>query len=70
MNKSHMLKKISAVTGFLGILSLLLAWGAEFKGFVLGFESRHWYNDAMVFLLIAIWLKLCAIYHKSPENNV
>ena len=64
---SHTLKKFSAVIGVLGILSLLLAWVAEFRGFVFGFESRHWYNDAIVFLLVAIWFKLGAILHKGDS---
>ena len=51
--------------GMLGVLALFLAWGAETRGFVFGFESRVWYNDAIIFLLIAIWLKLGAIYHKE-----
>ncbi|MDP3770218.1 MAG: hypothetical protein U1A25_02250 [Candidatus Sungbacteria bacterium] len=67
MEKSHKLSKLSIVSGFLGVLALLLAWCAEYRGFVLGFESRHWYNDAMVLLLIAIWLKLGAIYHKGEK---
>ena len=65
MQKSHMLKKASVITGFLGILAFVLAWRAEFSGFIFGFESRVWYNDAIIFLLIAIWLKLGAIYHKG-----
>lgn len=65
MKKAHMLKKASVITGLFGILALLLAWRAEFSGFIFGFESRVWYNDAIIFLLIAIWLKLGAIYHKG-----
>ena len=60
-----MLKKCSAFVGILGVLALFLAWFAETRGFVFGFESRVWYNDAIIFLLIAIWLKLGAIYHKE-----
>ena len=67
MKKSHMLKKCSAIVGVLGILALFLAWWAESHGFILGFESRVWYNNAVVFLLVAIWFKLGAIYHKG-EN--
>ncbi|MEK9195553.1 MAG: hypothetical protein AAB975_04195 [Patescibacteria group bacterium] len=65
MKKAHTLKKASVIMGFLGILALIFAWRAEFSGFVFGFESRVWYNDAITFLLIAIWLKLGAIYHKG-----
>ena len=65
MKKSYMLKKCDGIVGGLGILALVLAWVAETRGFVFGFESRVWYNDAIIFLLIAIWLKLGAIYHKE-----
>ena len=65
MEKSYMLKKMSVITGFLGILALALAWFAEYHGFVFGFESRVWYNNAIVFLLMGIWFKLGAIYHKG-----
>ena len=60
-----MLKKFGGIVGVLGIMALILAWVAETRGFVFGFESRVWYNDAIIFLLIAIWLKLGAIYHKE-----
>ncbi len=66
--KSHILIKFAACTGCLGIFSFLLAWLAEFRGFVFGLESRVWYNDAIIFLLIAIWLKLGAIYHKGSAE--
>lgn len=65
MKKAHMLKKVSGIIGCFGLLALILAWRAEFSGFIFGFESRVWYNDAIIFLLIAIWLKLGAIYHKG-----
>ena len=65
MKKSYMLKKCGGFVGVLGIVALMLAWFAEMRGFVFGFESRVWYNDAIIFLLIAIWLKLGAIYHKE-----
>lgn len=65
MKKSSLLKTVSGIVGLFGIISLLLAWRAEFNGFMFGFESRVWYNDAMIFLLIAIWLKLGAILHKG-----
>jgi len=62
---SHTLKKFSAVAGSLGVLAFVLGWWAEYRGFVFGFESRVWYNDAIIFLLIAIWFKLGAILHKG-----
>ncbi len=62
---SHKLKMFSGVIGLLGILAFILGWWAEYRGFVLGFESRVWYNDAIILLLIAIWFKLGAILHKG-----
>ena len=51
------------------MLAFLFAWVAELKGFVFRFESRHWYNDAIVLFLAAIWLKLGAIYHKNDNQH-
>ncbi|GEM_PF-6803676 len=68
--KSHTLKKLSAVVGSLGVCTFLLGWWAEYRGFVFGFESRVWYNDAIILLLIAIWLKLGAIYHKEEKGTM
>ncbi|QQG45384.1 MAG: hypothetical protein HYW89_00385 [Candidatus Sungiibacteriota bacterium] len=65
MNKANNLTKISIVVGLLGVLSLVLAWIAEARGFAFGYTSDHWFNDAIVLVLIAIWLKLGAIYHKG-----
>ena len=67
MSKPHILTKLSILVGSLGVFAFVLAWIAELKGFVLYFEARHWYNDAMILLLIAIWLKLGAIYHKNDN---
>lgn len=63
-----MLKKASGIIGCLGLFALILAWRAEFSGFVFGFEPRVWYNDAIIFFLIAIWLKLGTIDHKGEGN--
>lgn len=68
MKKADMLKKGSVITGLFGVIALILAWRAEFSGFIFGLESRVWYNDAIIFLLIAIWLKLGAIYHKEEKG--
>ena len=65
-----MLCNISVAVGSLGILGLLFAWCAELRGFVFGFEARHWYSDAMVLVLIAIWFKLGAIYHKKGDGEI
>ena len=68
-SKSSLLTKFSILFGSLGVLALLLAWSAELRGFMLGFEARHWYQDAVVLLLIAIWLKLGAIHHKDDHKH-
>lgn len=69
MSKSSKLTKLSILFGALGMLAFLFAWVAELKGFVFRFESRHWYNDAIVLFLAAIWLKLGAIYHKNDNQH-
>ena len=69
MNISRILTKLSILFGFAGCVAFIFAWIAELKAFVLGFESLHWYQDATVLLLIAIWFKLGAIYHKSEGSG-
>ena len=66
-NKANTLTNLSIIVGLLGVLTLIFAWLADMRGFFLGFLSGHWYSDAIVLLLVAIWLKLGAIYHKGGQ---
>ncbi len=65
MEKSKTLTNLSIIIGLLGVLALIGAWVAGAEGTVLGMSQQHLFWDAAVLLLVAIWLKLGAIYHKS-----
>lgn len=65
MPKAQTLTNVSIVVGVIGILSLIGAWLAGESGLFLGFSQKHLFADAGLLLLIAIWLKLGAIYHKG-----
>lgn len=67
MDKAKVLTNLSILVGVLGAAALIFAWLADLRGFFLGFMADHWYSDALVFMLAAIWLKLGAIYHRKAE---
>ena len=65
MEKAGFLTNLSIAVGFLGVVALLLEWAA-FLGFLKA-PAGFWFNNAIILMLIAIWLKLGAIYHKGSS---
>ena len=65
MKKAETLTNLSIAIGFLGVLALIAEWLA-FLG-VVATPPGFWFNNAMVLLLVAIWLKLGAIYHRGGQ---
>ena len=63
-NKANTLTNVSIIVGVLGVAAFVLEWSA-FLG-VTNFPPNFWFNNALVLLLVAIWLKVGAIYHKQP----
>jgi len=63
MEKAGFLTNLSIAVGLLGIVALLLEWAA-FLGFLKA-PAGFWFNNAIILLLTAIWMKLGAIYHKG-----
>lgn len=63
--KLDTLTTLSIVAGALGVLALLGAWLAGPRELFFGLTEQHLFADAAVLLLIAIWLKLGAIYHRG-----
>lgn len=59
------LTNASIFVGFLGVLALLGAWYVGTEGFLWNMSQQHLFTNSIVLVLIAIWLKLGAIYHKS-----
>jgi len=66
MNKSSILTNWSIALGVLGIAAWIIGGLLQLlgnKSFI--FPYWHYWIDSGILLLIAIWLKLGAIYHKS-----
>ena len=64
-NKAKVLAYVSLVVGFLAILDLVFAWGTYGGGRFMGKGADFYFFKSIVLLLVAIWLKLGAIYHKK-----
>lgn len=64
MKRAETLTNLSIAVGLLGVLALIAAWLVGPGSALAGMSQQHLFTDAVVLLLIAIWLKLGAIYHK------
>jgi len=63
MNKAKILTNLSIAVGVLALLVKSYAWLRAYMAG--GLTAEHWFMDAIVLMLAAIWLKLGAIYHKN-----
>ena len=62
--RAETLTTLSILVGLLGVLALIGAWVIGPTGALAGMTQQHLFTDSAILLLIAIWLKLGAIYHK------
>ena len=70
MKISKILHVVSAIAGFCGILSLVGAWCASKNGTtLLNMNETHLFMDAIVLVLIAIWLQIATIHHMMLEKR-
>ncbi|MDP1625252.1 MAG: hypothetical protein Q8L64_05830 [bacterium] len=69
MKLSKILHVLSIIAGFLGVLALIGAWLAGENGTVLGFSQQHCFYDAIVLVLVAIWLQLATMHHMMLEKH-
>lgn len=65
MGTAKTLTVLSIIVGLLGIVDLVLAWQTYGGGRIMGYGPDFWFFKSIVLLLVAIWLKLGAIYHKN-----
>jgi hypothetical protein len=71
---SHMkLSKIfhvkSVIIGFLGVIALISSWCVGPTGDLWGMDQSHLFQDALIFILIAIWIQLATMHHMKLEEK-
>ncbi len=69
MKLSKVLHIGSIVAGIWGILALIGAWMAGEGGTIWGFSQQHCFFDAIVLMLIAIWLAVSTMHHMMLEKT-
>jgi hypothetical protein len=69
MKISKVLHIVSVIAGFWGVLALVGAWLAGQDGTIWGFSQQHCFYDAIVLVLIAIWLQLATMHHIMLEKK-
>ncbi len=69
MKLSKIFHVIGAIVGWVGVIALLSAWFASKNGLVLGMSETHLFMDAIVLVLVAIWLQLGTIHHMMLEKT-
>ncbi len=66
---SPILHGISAITGILGVVALVVFWIAAANDGVSMFSQDHAYRDAVALLLVAIAFGIGTLIHQNEENN-
>jgi len=62
------LTKLSIVFGAFGIMSWLMATALKWAKYgIPRFSADDWLFDAIVLLMVAVWLSLGALYHKPRD---
>ena len=69
MKISKALHVVSVISGFLGVVALIGAWCASRNGPVWGMSEAHLFMDAIVLVLIAIWLQIATMHHMMLEKK-
>ena len=69
MKLSKLFHVISVLAGFLGVLTLIGAWCASRNGAIWGMSETHLFNDAIVLVLVAVWLQVATMHHMMLEKN-
>ncbi|MDO8621724.1 MAG: hypothetical protein Q7R80_00640 [bacterium] len=52
---THLCLGVGSLAGVLGLLSIVAAWVATWKGAFWGLGAGHWYEDAKALLLLGIF---------------
>lgn len=69
MKLSKVLHVVSVIIGFWGVLALIGAWLAGENGTIWGFSQQHCFFDAIILVLIAIWIQIATMHHMMLEKT-
>lgn len=69
MKLSKIFHIVSVIVGLVGVIALLGAWNAGVSGTAFGFTQNHLFMDAIVLVLIAIWMQLATMHHMKLEEK-
>lgn len=70
MKLSKLFHVLGALAWTIGVLALFAAWYVSGNGgTVLGMDEAHLFNDAIVLILVAIWLQLATLHHMVLEKR-
>ncbi len=69
MKLSKIFHVIGAIAGLVGVIMLLGAWNAGTSGTTFGSTQPHLFMDAIVLVLIAIWMQLATMHHMKLEEK-
>ena len=66
---SPILHAVSAITGILGFLALVVYWILGAEGTFLGLPQVHFFNDAVGLLLVSIAFGIGTLIHLKEEKK-
>ncbi len=69
MKLSKIFHVLGAIAGWVGVITLLGAWNAGTSGTTFGFTQSHLFMDAIILVLIAIWMQLATVHHMKLEEK-
>ncbi len=69
MKLSKIFHILGAIMGWVGVIALFGAWNAGTSGTAFGFTQNHLFMDAIILVLIAIWMQLATIHHMKLEEK-
>ena len=69
MKLSKIFHVLGAIAGWVGIIALLSAWSAGENSTVFGFTQTPLFVDAIILVLIAIWMQLSTTHHMKLEEK-
>ena len=70
MKWSPILHGIAAITGVVGLLTLIWFWVAAWNAGINPFSPEHLYDDTIALLLVSIAFGIGALIHQKEESSL